>query len=83
VHRAYLHARHAIDAVFRVNDHLVVHFVKARDRAHLYAIGELTSVTLLGHNMGHGIFWVENYVKTAVTSNERRVSSQIPAFIDC
>jgi hypothetical protein len=33
---------------------LVVHFVEARDRAYLYAIGELTSVTFVGDNVGHG-----------------------------
>jgi len=54
VHRAYLYTCHAINAFIRVNDHLALHFVEARDRAHLYTVGELTSVTLLGHNMGHG-----------------------------
>jgi hypothetical protein len=55
VHRAYLYACHAIDAVFRVNDHLVVHFVEAGDRAYFYAVGELASVTFFGDDVSHGI----------------------------
>ena len=67
VHRAYLYACHAIDAVLRVNDHLVVHFVEAGDRADLYTVGELASVTFVGHDVGHGISVVESCVKkTAV-----------------
>jgi hypothetical protein len=55
VHWADLHACHAIDAVFRVNDHLVLHFVETGDRADLYTVGELASVAFLGHDVGHGI----------------------------
>ncbi len=55
VHWAYLHACHAIDAVLRVNDHLVVHFVEARDRADFYTVGELASVTFVGDDVGHRI----------------------------
>ncbi len=55
VYRAYLYARHAIDAVLRVNDHLVVHFVEARDGADFYTVGELASGTFFGDDMSHGI----------------------------
>jgi hypothetical protein len=55
VHGAYLYTGHAIDAVLRVNDHLVVHFVEARDRADFYAVGKLASVTFFGDDMSHKI----------------------------
>ena len=58
VHWAYLYACHAIDAVLWVNDHLVVHFVEARHRADLYAVGELASVTFVGHDVGHRFAWL-------------------------
>jgi len=38
-----------------VNDHLVVHFVEAGDRAYLHAVGELASVAFIGHDVRHGI----------------------------
>ena len=53
VHRANLHARHAIDAVVGMNYDLGIHLVEARDRADFYAVGEFASVTFLGHNVGH------------------------------
>jgi len=55
VHWAYLYACHTIDAVFRMNDHLVVHFVEAGHWADFYAVGELASVTFVGHDVSHGI----------------------------
>ena len=58
VHRAYVHTGHAINAILRMNDHLVVQFVEAGDRTHLHAVGELASVAFIGHNMGHGIGWL-------------------------
>jgi hypothetical protein len=33
---------------------LIIHFVKARDGAHFYTVGELASVTFLGNNVSHG-----------------------------
>ena len=59
MHWAYLYACHAINALVRVNDHLVVHFVKARDRADLYTVGELASVTFFSDDVGHGIEWIK------------------------
>ncbi len=53
VHRAYVDTGHAINAVLRVNDHLVVHLVEARDWAYFYTVGELAFVTFNGHYMGH------------------------------
>src|SRR6267378_5450518 len=51
----YVYTCHAINAVLRVNDHLVVHFVEAGDRTHLHTVGELASVTFIGDDMRHGI----------------------------
>jgi hypothetical protein len=55
VHGAYFYTGHAINAVLRVNDHLVLHFVETGDRADLYTVGELASVAFLSHDVGHGI----------------------------
>ena len=63
VHGADLNACHAIDAVVGVNHHLVFHFVKARDRADFYAVGELAAVTFLGHNVGHIVSVIQGSVK--------------------
>src|SRR6185437_4837825 len=59
VNGAYIHTRHAINAVLRVNDHLLVHLVEARDGAYFYTVGELAFVTFIGDNVGHGISMVE------------------------
>ena len=59
VHGTYVYACHTINAVFGVNDYLVFHFIEARDWADLDAVGELASVTFVGHNMWHGILKVE------------------------
>jgi hypothetical protein len=61
MHGAYVHTRHAINAVLRMDNYLIVHFVKARDRAHFYTVGELASVTFIGHHVGHGILVVEGW----------------------
>ena len=58
VHRAYVHTCHAINAIIRVNDHLVVQFVETGDRAHLHTVGELASGAFVGHHVGHGIGWL-------------------------
>jgi hypothetical protein len=55
MHGAHVHTCHAINAVLRVNDHLVVHLVEARDRAHFYTVGELAFVTFIGDDVRHGI----------------------------
>jgi hypothetical protein len=55
VHRAYVHTRHAINAIITVNDHLVLQFVETGDRAHLHTVGELASGAFVGHDVGHGI----------------------------
>jgi hypothetical protein len=60
MHGAHVHTCHAINAVLRVNDHLVVHLVEARDRAHFYTVGELASVTFVRHYVGHRISIVED-----------------------
>jgi hypothetical protein len=54
VHGAYVHACHAINAVLRMNDHLIVQFVEAGDRANLYTVGELAPVAFFGDDVGHG-----------------------------
>jgi len=58
VHRAYIHTCHAINAIFRMNDHLVIEFVETGDRAHLHTVGELASVAFVSHDVGHGIVWL-------------------------
>ena len=63
MHRAYVHTGHAIDAILRVNDPLVIQFVEACDRTLLYAVGEFASVTFIGHDVGHGISVVKGCVK--------------------
>ena len=55
VHGADLHACHAIDAVVRMNYHLVLHFIEACNRTDFYAVGEFASVTFLGDNVGHRV----------------------------
>ena len=55
VHGANLDACRAIDALIRVNDELVIQFVKAGDRAHLHAVGKLASVAFLGDDVGHRV----------------------------
>ena len=55
VYRTYVYTGHAINAVLRVNNHLILHLVKARDGADFYTVGELTSVTFFGHNVRHRI----------------------------
>jgi hypothetical protein len=55
VHGANLNACHAINAVVGMNHHLRIHLVEARNGAYLYAIGEFTSITFLGHNVGHSV----------------------------
>jgi|GEM_PF-4459133 len=59
VHGANLHTCHAINAVVGMNHHLVFHFVEARDGADFYAVGEFTSITFLGDNVGHGILMIK------------------------
>ncbi len=55
VHGAYVHTCHAINAVLRVNDHLIVHFVEARDGAYFDAVGEFAFVTFISDDVGHRI----------------------------
>jgi hypothetical protein len=55
VHRAYVHTRHAINAILRVNNHLVLQFIETSDRTHLYTVGELASATFVSHDVRHGI----------------------------
>src|SRR6266700_1753654 len=83
MHRAHVYACHAINAVLRVNDHLVVQFVEARDRTYFDAVREFTSVAFFGDDVSHGSSVVENYGKTAVMSNERGMVSQIPDLYLC
>ena len=58
VHWTHIYARHAIDAFIRMYDQLSVHFIEARNWAHLYTVGELASVTFIGDDMSHGISMV-------------------------
>jgi hypothetical protein len=56
VHRAFIHASHAIDALLRVNNQLTVQLIKARHRADQYAVGELAPYTFSGNDMRHKLF---------------------------
>src|SRR5207248_4765578 len=58
VHWAHVHTRHAINAILRVNDHLVLQFIETSDRTHLYTVGELAAATFVSHNVRHGIMWL-------------------------
>jgi hypothetical protein len=46
-------ASRAVDAIIRVDNQLIVHFIKAGHRADFRAIGELATSTLIGNNVGH------------------------------
>src|SRR5205814_9151985 len=59
MHWAYIHTGHAINAVLRVNDHLVFHFVEAGDRAHFYTVGESACVTFVGQDVRLGFSAVD------------------------
>ena len=52
---ALCHAGSAIDAVLRVDDQLIVQFVKASNRADLGAISEFAPPTFVGNNMSHNL----------------------------
>jgi hypothetical protein len=54
VHGTYVDTCHAINAVLRVNDDLIVQFVEAGDGTHLHTVGELAAVTFVGHDVRHG-----------------------------
>jgi hypothetical protein len=83
VHGAYLYTGHAINAIFRVDHHLVVHFVKAGYGAHLYAVGELASVTFVGHDVGHGIRLVKDLREKSARLQliQQYRAGQFPVFI--
>src|SRR6266567_2398899 len=82
MHGAYVHTCHAINAILRVNDHLVVHLVEARDRTHLHTVGELTSVTFIRDDVRHGISVVEGCVKRSPLCVKLATRGQsIPALI--
>jgi hypothetical protein len=53
VHRTFIHAGHAIDALLRVNDKLTLQLIKAGHRAHHHAVGELAPHTFIGNDMRH------------------------------
>ena len=53
VHRTFIHAGHAIDALLRVNDQLTLQLVKAGHGAHDHAIGEFAPHTFIGNDMRH------------------------------
>ena len=53
VHRAFIHASHAIDAFLRVNNQLTLQLIKAGHGAHHHAVGELAPHTFIGNDMRH------------------------------
>lgn len=54
-HRAFSDARSAVDAVLRMNHHLVIHFIKARHRANLDTVSELALITFIRNNVSHNL----------------------------
>jgi len=52
------HASGAINAIFGMNDDLIVHFVKAGDWANFDAVGEFAVHAFAGNNMCHKKFLV-------------------------
>src|SRR5207253_530398 len=66
VHRAYVHACHTINAILRVNNHLVLQFIEAGDGTHLDTVGELASATFVGHDVRHGIVSLRLREETAL-----------------
>ena len=56
VHRTFIHASHAIDALLRVNNELTLQLIKARHRAYQHAIGEFAPQTFIGNDMRHKLF---------------------------
>ena len=50
---AFGDARGAIDAIFGMNNDLVIHFVKAGDRADFNAVSELAVHAFIGNDMCH------------------------------
>ena len=53
--RALGDAGGAIDAIFGMNDDLVIHFVKAGDGADFNAVSELAVHTFIGDDMCHNL----------------------------
>ena len=53
--RAFRHAGGAIDAILRVDDQLIVQFVKTGNRTDLCAIGEFAPPAFVGNNMSHNL----------------------------
>ena len=53
VHRTFIHASHAIDALLRMNNKLTLQLIKAGHRAHHHAVGELAPHTFIGNDMRH------------------------------
>jgi hypothetical protein len=71
VHRAFIHASHAIDALLRVNDKLTFQFIKARHRAYHYAVGELAPHTFIGNDMRHKSFLFHVHRTYGIKFDER------------
>src|SRR6266540_1260227 len=55
--RANIDARGAVNAIIGVDNHLVVQFVEAGDRADFDAIGEFTSLAFVSDDVSHKNLW--------------------------
>src|SRR5437868_6464466 len=51
-------ARTAIDAIFRMDHQLFIHFIKTSHRTHLHAVGEFASQTFIGNDVCHFGSWL-------------------------
>jgi len=78
MHRAYVDTCGAIDAFIRVDDYLVIQFVKTGDRTNLHAVSEFTSVAFLGYDVGHGFLIVVIGVKEEVDQKAEKLKAESP-----
>ena len=53
LHRTFRDASRAVDAVLRMNDQLVIQFIKASHRTNFGAISELASPAFISNNVSH------------------------------
>ena len=72
VHRTFIHASHAIDALLRMNNQLTLQLVKARHRAYQDAVGELAPQTFIGNDMRHKLFLLQVHRAYECKVDERR-----------
>ena len=53
LNRTFGDASRAVNAILRMNDQLVIHFIKASHRTNFCAIGKLASLAFISNNVSH------------------------------